>query len=201
MPVQKKKPAKKKQTKKKPAKKRQTKKKQSLARTERPSRKKAPADVYSPYEKALSLLHQKKYGKARQQFAKLVDAFPSEIEVIARAKIFLRVCDSHLRTQKKGPPSTPEETFNQGVFYHNAGQYDKALEHYTRALKRSKKQQDHIHYAIAATELSMGNTDDALKHLEKAIQINGANRFFAHNDPDFEPLTTDKKFQKLIFPA
>ncbi|MFB3067907.1 MAG: hypothetical protein ACE1ZI_01440, partial [Acidobacteriota bacterium] len=79
-------------------------------------------------------------------------------------------------------------------------QYDQALANYSRALKLSKTDRDHILYAMAATALSVGNTDDALKHLEKAIQLNQENRFFAHNDPDFEPLTTNQEFQKLIFP-
>ena len=152
------------------------------------------------YEKAWSLLHQKKYERAKKQFTKLLEAFPNEIEVSARARTFLRVCDNHLRTQKKHSPGTPEEFFNQGVLSHNAGQFDQALGHYSRALKLSKTIRDHILYAMAATSLSVGNTDDALKHLEQAIQINQENRFFAHNDPDFEPLTTDQEFQKLIFP-
>ncbi len=130
----------------------------------------------------------------------MLEAYPNEIEVSARARTFSKVCDNNLRTQKKYSPVTPEEIFDQGVFHHNAGQYDQALVHYSRALKLSKGNRDHILYAMAATAISTGNTDDALKHLEKAIQINQENRFFAHNDPDFEPLTTDQEFQKLIFP-
>ncbi len=92
------------------------------------------------------------------------------------------------------------EVFDQAVFYHNSGQHECALETYSRALKLSKKDQDHIYYAMAATELSMGNTEAALQNLETAIQMNQENRFFANNDPDFQILATDKKFQELIHP-
>ena len=195
--AQKKKPA---QKKKLAQKKQPAQKEQAVLSTKTPSRTKSSDDVYVLYKKAWSLLHQKKYERAKKQFTKLLETFPNETEVSSRARTFLRVCDKHLITQKKYSPGTPEECFDQGVFSHNAGQFDQALGHYSRALKLSKTNRDHILYAMAATSLSVGNTDDALKHLEKAIQINQENRFFAHNDPDFETLTADQEFQKLIFP-
>ena len=199
MPQRKKQPAKKKQAKKKKvsSKKKAAPKKQVAF--EEPPKRRFTGDVYALYAQALNLLHQKKHKQAKKQFIRLIEAFPSDIEVIARARSFLRICDRYLQEQKKDSASTPEEIFNQGVFYHNAGQYDKALGDYSRALKLSKDK-DHVYYAIAATELSMGNADDALKHLEKAIQLNEENRFFAHNDPDFKLLNTNKQFRKLIYP-
>jgi len=226
MPAQKKKqPAKKKQAKKKkaPAKKKVPAQKKAPARKKVPAKKKVQAkkkvapkqesslekqpprknfsgDVYALFAQALGLLHQKKHKQASKQFTRLIEAFPGEIEVIARARSFLRICDGYLQHPKKDSARTPEEIFNQGVFHHNAAQYDKALGDYSRALKLSKKDNDHVYYAMAATEFSMGNADDALKHLEKAIQLNEENRFFAHNDPDFELLATNKQFRKLVYP-
>ena len=211
MPTQRKnQPAKKKQTKKKtPAKKKAAAKKRVAAKkkvapkkqvaVEEPPKRRFTGDVYSLFAQALNLLRQRKHKQARKQFVRLIEAFSSEIEVIARAQTFLRICDRYLQDQEKDSATTPEEIFNQGVFYHNAGQYDKALEDYSRALKLSKDK-DHVYYAIAATEFSMGNTDDALTNLEKAIQLNEENRFLAHNDSDFELLSTNKQFRKLIYP-
>jgi len=201
MPAQRKKqPAKKKQAgkKKAPAKKKVAPKRE--VSFEQSPKRKFTSGVYTLYAQALSLLHQKKHKPASKQFTRLIETFPGEIEVIARARSFLRICDRHLLDPKKNSARTPEEIFNQGVFYHNDGRYDKALGNYSRALKLSKENNDHIYYAMAATELSMGNADDALEHLEKAIQLNEENRFFAHNDPDFEPLTTNIRFRKLIHP-
>ena len=165
-----------------------------------PPKKRFASGVRTLYAQALSLLHQKKHKPASKQFTRLIETFPGEIEVITRAQSFLRICDRHLPEPQKDPARTPEEIFNQGVFYHNDGRYDKALGDYSRALKLSKKNNDHIYYAMAATELSMGNADDALNHLEKAIQLNEENRFFAYNDPDFEPLATNNRFRNLIHP-
>jgi tetratricopeptide (TPR) repeat protein len=155
--------------------------------------------VYKAYEEALKLFHKKQYAKAKDRLTQVIKKFPEETEVLARVRIFLKVCERQLKSHKD-TASSPEELFNQAVFYHNAGQYERALENYARALKVSKKDQDHIYYAMAATELSMGSTDKALKHLEQAIQMNQENRFFAHNDPDFQILATDTTFQELVQP-
>ena len=207
MPAQRKKrPAKKKQAKKKkaPAKKKASAKKTVAPKREvsfeQPPKKSFTGGAYTLYTQALSLLHQKKHRPASKQFTRLIETFPSEIEVIARARSFLRICDRYLPDPKKDSARSPEELFNQGVFYHNDGRYDKALGNYSQALKLSKKNNDHIYYAMAATELSMGNADDALEHLKTAIQLNEENRFFAYNDPDFDPLTTNNRFRKLIHP-
>ena len=213
-----KKSAKKKTTQKSPAKKKKTAKKppkRAAAKKTAAKRKRAqqpvitapPVEkqrrealpVYKAYENALKLFHKKQYAKARERLVKVIATFPEETEVLARAQSFLRVCERQLASHKD-TASSPEEIFNQGVFWHNSGQYERALGNYSRALKSSKQDQDHIYYAMAATELSMGNTDAALKHLEKAIQMNQVNRFFAHNDPDFQFLATDKNFQELIQP-
>ena len=163
-----------------------------------PPKERFASGVRTLYAQALSLLQQKKHKSASKQFTRLIERFPGEIEIIAKAHSFLRICDRHLSDPKKESAPTPEEIFNQGVFYHNDGRYDKALGDYSRALKLSKKNNNHIYYAMAATELSMGNADDALNHLEKAIQLNEENRFFANNDPDFEPLATNNRFRNLV---
>ncbi len=155
--------------------------------------------VYKAYEEALKLFHKKQYAKTKARLTQVIKKLPEETEVLARVRTFLKVCERQLKSHKD-TASSPEELFNQAVFYHNAGQYERALENYSRALKVSKKDQDNIYYSMAATELSMGSTDKALKHLEQAIQMNQENRFFAHNDPDFQLLATDTKFQELVQP-
>ena len=164
---------------------------------EKPKREALP--VYKAYEKALKLFHKKQFAKAKDRLTQVISKFPEETEVLARVQSFLKVCERQLKSNKE-TANSPEELFNQAVFYHNAGQHERALGNYARALKLSKKDQDHIYYAMAATELSMGNIDTALKHLEQAIQMNQENRFFAHNDPDFQLLATDTTFQELVQP-
>jgi len=195
----------KKAPKKSPAKKAAKKKSTKPRRAQKPvitpqpaaTRKREALPVYQAYEDALKLFHKKQYAKAKVRLTKVIAMFPEETEVLVRVQSFLRVCERQL-VSYKATANSSEEVFHQAVFYHNSKQHELALESYAQALKLSKEDQDHIYYAMAATELSMGNMDTALKHLEKAIQMNQDNRVFAHNDPDFQPLATDTKFQELI---
>ncbi len=154
---------------------------------------------YQMYEKAVRLTYRKKYGQARTVLLKVLQSFPEEKEFLARIRVFLKVCDAHLRDDV-WKPQTPEELFDQGVFQHNAQHYEKAVGCFHQALNQSKGQNDHIYYAIAATEECIGNTESALENLEKAIQLNEKNRFFARGDPDFREVANDDRFQKLVNP-
>jgi len=164
------------------------------------SAKKSTPRVYTLYERSLALLHKNNYRKARESFVKLLKDFPTQIEVAARARCFIRVCDRHLQENRKERLETSEEMFNQAVIQHNKGQYKEALISLSQALKISKKVTDHIHYTMAAVEVHTGNTDQALKHLKKAISLNQENRFFAINDPDFTPLADNMIFLGLVHP-
>ena len=53
---------------------------------------------------------------------------------------------------------------------------------------------------MAAAEVCIGNTTQGLKYLKKAITMNEENRFFANNDPDFEPIADSPEFEELIHP-
>lgn len=155
-------------------------------------------EVYRLYEKAVSLLHRKQYREARELFLAIADRFPEEIEVLDRVNAFLRICESHLRKRREAAPATAEEFFDRGVIHHNAGQYHQALEAFSAALKLTRRDSAYIHYAIAAAEVHLGNHEKALKSLKRAIELKEEHRFFARNDPDFEPLTQNRKFLELI---
>lgn len=174
-------------------------KKQASERPISPKTGESKATIYHIYQEGLTLLHEKKYKKANQRLLHIVNKFPQELEVIARVKSLLKVCEKNMRVEEK-QPRTGEGVFHQGVVCHNAGRFNEALDCYSRALKLTKKEKDHIHYALAATEASLGNNEKALSHLKKAIQIRQKNRFFANNDPDFEPLRENERFTELIRP-
>lgn len=159
---------------------------------------KTARDVHSQYEKALSLLYKKDYEGAQKALEKIRNDFPDEIEVLARVETFLKLCQRRL--EKVKTERSAEALFDLGVFLHNKGDYKGALEKFKKALESSKKHSDHIYYAMAAAEVQQGNTDEGLKLLKKAIDLNSQNRFFAGNDPDFRSLLDNEKFRKLVNP-
>ncbi len=166
----------------------------------RSAQKAAPQrEVYRLYQRALSLVHEKKYQDAQKMLLGIRDQFRNELDVLDRVNTFLSICETHLTKKKQTRLSQPEEFFDQGVVYHNWGQHEEALEYFSTALKRgSRKDSGHIHYAIAAAELHLGNHEKALESLKKAIELREDNRFFARNDPDFVPLAADERFHDLI---
>lgn len=162
-------------------------------------RKSKEKDLLTLYREGLESLHKKRYEKAREIFLQIREKFPDETEVMPRVHSFLKVCEARLMEGNPKGPRTPEEFFDMGVFLHNDKRYDEALECYARALKESPNHSvEHIYYAMAATEARLGETDRALEHLKKAIELRPENRFSARNDPDLEILLRREEFQQLV---
>ncbi len=156
-------------------------------------------EIYRLYEEALRLLHQKEYEEAHSLLLEVSSFFADEPEVLARVEAYVKVCETNL-AEEKAPPKTAESMFDLGVLHHNAGHYKAALDCFVKALKLANGDQDHIYYAMAASEIPLGNIDTALKNLRKSIEIREENRFVARNDPDFEPLAQNREFQALVRP-
>ena len=46
-----------------------------------------------------------------------------------------------------------------------------------------------------------GNSDEAIAHLEAAFALRPENRIHARRDEDFQGLSADPRFRRLIYPA
>ena len=158
------------------------------------------ADIYKLYADALASLNKKQYPKTQKLLDQIKQDFPTEVAVLARVDLLLRVCEARIDEAAKKGPASSEEAYDLGVFIHNQGLYDDALKLFDKAQKLGKGETDHIHYAIAATEASLGNTQNALNSLKSAIKTNPQNRILAQNDPDFEPLARNKEFAQVLSP-
>jgi quercetin dioxygenase-like cupin family protein len=53
-------------------------------------------------------------------------------------------------------------------------------------------------YNLACAEALLGENDEALGHLSEAVDAHPAFRESARDDPDFEPLRSDQRFQALV---
>ena len=54
--------------------------------------------------------------------------------------------------------------------------------------------------ALASTSALRENAEQAMEHLEHAIELNNRNRYLAQNDPDFSSLSEDPRFTELLYP-
>lgn len=149
------------------------------------------------YDEALSLFHQQKFQRAKQELEKVL-AGPSK-ELVDRARMHLRITEQRMKPSQEQNPKSAEEHYQRGVAMMNLGRWDEARESLERARKQSPKS-DHIHYALAALDCLTGEADAAMANLKVAIELRPENRYHARNDEDFAFLQEDPRFTELLYP-
>jgi tetratricopeptide (TPR) repeat protein len=147
-------------------------------------------------EKGIKLIYQKDFRKARQEFKSLLETFPAESEILARARSYVQICDREEALQKK-PVITNDQLYTIGVLDHNQGNYAMAVTHFRQSLE-IHPDADYIHYSLAASLAMQGEVSAAVQSLRRAIELNEDNRVFAKNDGDFAKLHSHREFADLV---
>ena len=115
-----------------------------------------------------------------------------EKELVDRAHVHLKICES-----KKKRTTISLKTFDDYYFYGtlkmNEKDYQEALKLLNKALEM-KPQEGKVYYMVSAIHCLLGETDNCLEYLKKAIQIDKHFQVKAQNESDFESLWEDKKF-------
>src|SRR6266852_4125747 len=149
------------------------------------------------YDEALSLFHQQKFARAKQELEKVLEG-PSK-ELADRARMHVKISEQRMKPSHEQNPRSAEEYYQRGVAMMNIGRWDDARESLDKARKAAPKA-DHIHYALAALDCLTGEADSALANLKVAIQLRPENRYHARNDEDFAFLQEDPRFTELLYP-
>jgi tetratricopeptide (TPR) repeat protein len=140
-----------------------------------------------------------RFGEARNQFRALLDKHAQVSEVAARARTYLAIAESRLRTESMLPRDA-DSLYDRGVIELNRGEYVAAQEMFERALKR-EPEAAHIHYGLAATRARLGSVDLALQSLQRALDLQPNLRLRAQHDQDLTSLRNDPDFDRLVFQA
>jgi len=151
----------------------------------------------SAFERAHKEFVRGRFAEARNQFRVLVDKYSQVSEVAARARTYLAIAESRLRTESMLPRDA-DSLYDRGVIELNRGEYVAAQEMFERALKR-EPEAAHIHYGLAATRARLGSIDLALQSLQRALDLQPNLRVRAQHDHDLNPLRNDPDFDRLIF--
>lgn len=138
-----------------------------------------------------------RFGEARNQFRSLLDKYSQVSEVAARARTYLAIAESRLRTESMLPRDA-DSLYDRGVIELNRGEYVAAQEMFERALKR-EPEAAHIHYSLAATRARLGSVDLALQSLQRALDLQPNLRVRAQHDQDLTSLRNDPDFDRLVF--
>ncbi len=152
-------------------------------------------EAVSDFDTAVRHFQKQKYDKAKEIFEKL--AAGPVLEVAARARVHVRLCDQKLQAASTVAPKSVEDYYDLGLFELNAGHPETALEYLSKADKMAPRQ-EHILYALAAAHARQGNTEAALTHLSQAVTLRPENRVHARRDEDFQSLTAEPRFRKLV---
>jgi predicted Zn-dependent protease len=139
------------------------------------------------------------FAEARNQFRSLVEKHSSVAEVTARARTYLAVAETRLRTEL-ALPRDADSLYDRGVIELNRGEYVAAQELFERALRR-EPEAAHIHYGLAASRARLGAIDTALKALGRALGLQPSLRIRAQRDQDLNALRSDPEFDQLVFAA
>ena len=149
------------------------------------------------FERAHKEFARGRFAEARNQFRVLVDKYSQVAEVAARARTYLAIAESRLRTESILPRDA-DSLYDRGVIELNRGEYVAAQEMFERALKR-EPEAAHIHYGLAATRARLGSIEMALESLQRALDLQPNLRVRAQHDHDLNPLRNDPDFDRLIF--
>ena len=149
------------------------------------------------YEAALKLMHERKFDRARDAFRKLLEG-EAPHHVSDRARVHLGACEAKL-AQSQPAASSAEEQFNFAVVLMNQDRKDEARAMLDKIVKASPDS-DFAHYGLALLHCGANRPEDALRHLQRAIELNPRNRIQARNDADFQNMADDPRFTELLYP-
>src|SRR5689334_9518780 len=149
------------------------------------------------FERAHKEFVRGRFAEARNQFRVLVDKYSQVSEVAARARTYLAIAESRLRTETMLPRDA-DSLYARGVIGLNRGEYVAAQVMFERALKR-EPEAAHIHYGFSATRARLGSIHLALESLQRAVDRQRNLLVRAQHDHDLNPLRNDPDFDRLIF--
>jgi tetratricopeptide (TPR) repeat protein len=154
------------------------------------------AAAMQQYQAAMLLLQQGKCDKALAAFEKLLPAAPAELQ--ERCKMYISTCQRQL-DQHKLTFLTPEEHYDYAVSQLNTGYYEEAREQFNLILAKHP-QADYAYYGLALLDAMTVRTQECLKNLAQAIELNPKNRLQARVDNDFQSMADDPRFTELLYP-
>jgi tetratricopeptide (TPR) repeat protein len=117
-----------------------------------PSRDEAAA--LKAFERAHKDFTRGNFTAAREHFRALIEQHAGVSEVAARARTYLNIAETRLRSES-ALPRDPDSLYDRGVIELNRGDFVAAQELFERALKRDPDAAD-THYALAAARTRGG---------------------------------------------
>src|SRR5215510_9031754 len=163
-----------------------------------PPRRQVTSGALRAFEQAVKVFNRRQFEDARAMFETVQLKYPGDLEIVARAQMYIQVCKQKLEQEiKSAAPRNAEELYDHGVFALNIGDFTQARSFFEKAL-RLHPDAPHLLYSLAATHAQTGAHEEALNYLKRSIQIQPRFRAQAYNDVDFSGLRDNRQFLELI---
>ena len=159
-------------------------------------RRERSARALQLYEQGIDAMQRRNFSAADATLREVVADYPEERELRERARVYLRVCERESSPPVPQPQSLKERTYAATLAL-NRGSLDEAVRHLDAAAAEDPDS-DHVQYMLAVTRALRGETDAAVAHLRRAIELNADNRLLAQQEPDFKALQADAAFRRVI---
>jgi tetratricopeptide (TPR) repeat protein len=154
------------------------------------------APAFQQYEAAVQLVQQGKYEKALAALQKLITTVSPDLR--ERCNMYINTCQRQL-SQSNLTFLTPEEHYDYAISQLNTGYYEEARDHFNRILDEYPDA-DYAFYGMAVLDAITGRSQDCLRNLARAIELNPRNRLQARADNDFQSMVDDPRFTELLYP-
>jgi tetratricopeptide (TPR) repeat protein len=148
------------------------------------------------YQAAVQLLQHGKFDKALAALEKLLTTAPPEL--LERIKMYINTCQRQME-RRSLIFQTPEEQYDYAISLLNTSYYEEAREQFNSILA-AHPGADYSYYGLALLDAMTGRTQDCLRNLARAIELNPRNRLQARVDNDFQNMVDDPRFTELLYP-
>ena len=163
-----------------------------------PPRRQVTSGALRAFEQAVKVFNRRQFEDAKGMFEAVQLKYPGDLEIVARAQMYIQVCKQKLEQEtKSAAPRNAEELYDHGVFALNIGDFTQARSFFEKAL-RLHPDAPHLLYSLAVTHAQTGAHEEALNYLKRSIQIQPRFRAQAYNDADFSGLRDNRQFLELI---
>ena len=146
------------------------------------------------FERGFQALQQRQFAKAAELLNAVINNFSDEKELQERARVYLVICERQASREAK--PKSFEDRLNAATIMLNRGAFDEGVA-ILRKLEAEDPGNDYAQYLLCVACSAVGNVEQALAHLRRAIELSPENQFRAAQDPDLEALRQDPAFAAM----
>lgn len=163
-----------------------------------PPRRQVTSGAMRAFEQAVKVFNRRRFEDAKAMFESALVKYPGDVEIVARAQMYIQVCKQKLEQEtKSAAPRNADELYDHGVFALNIGDFTQARVFFEKAL-RLHPDAPHLLYSLAATHAQTGAHEEAINYLKRSIQVQPRFRAQAYNDTDFSGLRDNRQFLELV---